>query len=711
MVTHPPGDGPSRSRQPLPARRVTRADLVRGLVAFVASLVGLAVADAALDGLRLDGWAALLVVAFLLALVGALLRPVLVSLATLLGWPGAVLLAIFGQAVLVYVALTLTPGVEVASFWTAFVAAWIVAPVATLVGWLLTAGTDDAVVAHVVRRARLSRHTVADPDVGGVVFVQLDGVPFPVLEWGILGGTLPTLSRWIRSGAYGFAEWTPMLPATTPASQMGILHGTIEGIPAFRWLDRANGRVFVANKPRDAADIEAAHTDGRGLLADDGVSVSNLFSGDAATTFATMSRVGRAVTSREGRRAFNRFLVRPEGFARGLSRTVSEVIRERFQARRQVRQDMRPRVHRGWGFAGERAALNGVLRDFNTITVAESMLEGVHCVYVDYVDYDAVAHHAGIMRPESLDALVGLDAVLAQLESVEPLAPRRYRFVVLSDHGQSQGAVFADRFGEDLSTLVGRLAHVDVAGSEVNTEGAAQIDALVAPGESDVPGLSRALRTGSSATRDLARSQEEAAQAAASGTSPTGQPPLLVFGSGNLGLVYVAGELRRLTRDELDKRYPGLVPGLVGHEGISFIVVDSHDGPVVLGKDGEHRLRDGLVTGADPLAPFGPDAPAFVLRAATMAESPDIMVNSMVEASTGEVAAFEGLVGCHGGLGGWQDRAMLVWPADLPPPSGRIVGADAMYRQLVSWLEHLGHRRSLSSPMPRQQQMAPHQHE
>ena len=303
------------------------------------------------------------------------------------------------------------------------------------------------------------------------MFVQADGVPFPVLDWGVRAGTLPTLSRWIRSGSHRMAEWRPKLPATTPASQMGILHGTIEGIPAFRWVDRAEGRVYVANKPADAAAIEARHSDGRGLLVDDGVSVSNLFTGDAPTAYATMSAVQRTQETREARLALSRFLARPGGMARSMSRTFSEIARERFQASRARRRDVRPRVHRGWGFAGERAALSGVLRDLNTNLVADAMLRGRRSVYVDYVDYDAVAHHAGIMQPESLAALEGIDAVLAQLEAVAEVAPRKYHFVVLSDHGQSQGEVFADRYGEDLSALVRRLSDAEVRRVRVQRRG------------------------------------------------------------------------------------------------------------------------------------------------------------------------------------------------------------------------------------------------
>jgi hypothetical protein len=511
----------------------------------------------------------------------------------------------------------------------------------------------------------------------------------------VRAGTLPTLSRWIRSGSHRMAEWRPVLPATTPASQMGILHGTIEGIPAFRWVDRTEGRVYVANKPADAAVIEARHSDGRGLLADDGVSVSNLFTGDASTAYATMSAVNRTQETRESRLAISRFLASPGGMARSMTRSVSEVLRERFQASRARRRDVRPRVHRGWSFAAERAALSGVLRDLNTSLVADAMLSGRRSVYVDYVDYDAVAHHAGVMQPESLAALEGIDAVLAQLEAVAEVAPRRYHLVVLSDHGQSQGEVFADRYGEDLAGLVRRLAGADVVAADRNAEGAGAVHTLVAGASSTDSVVGRAF--GRASQQLAARTFDDAAVAEDRERAQLGSPDeapdeFLVFGSGNLGLVYVAGEPARLTLNDLVERYPGLVPGLAAHPGIGFVVVDTvRHGPVAVGAAGEHQLRDGVVVGEDPLAPFGPDARAFVLRAASMPEAPDVMVNSLLD-DLGEVAAFEGLVGCHGGLGGWQDRAMLVWPRALPEPEGMVVGADALHRVLVGWLEHLGQR-------------------
>ena len=122
------------------------------------------------------------------------------------------------------------------------------------------------------------------------------------------------------------------------------------------------------------------------------------------------------------------------------------------------------------------------------------------------------------------------------------------------------------------------------------------------------------------------------------------------------------------------------------------------DGPVALGKRGWHRLDDGHVEGEDPLLPFGPYAPEFVKRVAHRPEAPDIYVNSRLDPGTEEVAAFEGLVGCHGGLGGWQDRACAVVPVDLPFPEERVVGADAMHVALRDILRHLGHRQGITEP-------------
>jgi hypothetical protein len=70
----------------------------------------------------------------------------------------------------------------------------------------------------------------------------------------------------------------------------------------------------------------------------------------------------------------------------------------------------------------------------------------------------------------------------------------------------------------------------------------------------------------------------------------------------------------------------------------------------------------------------------------------DLVLISVADPVTDEVAAFEELVGSHGGLGGWQTDAVLVHPASWPRDTDEMVGPEAVHRQLLSWLRRLGLR-------------------
>ena len=122
--------------------------------------------------------------------------------------------------------------------------------------------------------------------------------------------------------------------------------------------------------------------------------------------------------------------------------------------------------------------------------------------------------------------------------------------------------------------------------------------------------------------------------------------------------------------------------------------------PWCSGRKGIRYLDEDRVEGTDPLAAFGPHAVADVRRHDTLAHVGDLVINSPIDPGTEEVAAYEELVGCHGGLGGWQTEAVLVHPAGWPVDARPLIGADAVHRQLVRWLERLGQRRHLTDPEP-----------
>ena len=394
--------------------------------------------------------------------------------------------------------------------------------------WLVSAGTDESFAASLLR---IKPGKVSDPDVDGVVFVQLDGVSFPVMQWVLQSGTMPTLRRWLDSGSHAVHEWTVQLPCTTPASQQAILQGSADGVPAFRWYDRELGRVLVANRPDDASIIESRASTGHGLLADDGVSISNLFTGDAPKAVhddepAGGDAAGRAAPARCSHASCSG----PTAWSAASPGRSPRWSGSGSRRSRQRRLDVHPRVHRSWTFAGLRAFSNGLLRDLNTAVVSEEMMRGARSIYVDYVDYDEIAHHAGATRIESLAALGGLDQVLADPgEGGAAGAPRATTWSLLSDHGQSQGEPFASRYGIELSDLCRSLTDSETTGIEGSIEGWGRVDSVL----EDLGG------TGTTGVQQAASRRVD--KVLKPEGSDAEEAELIVLGSGNLGLVYVPG--------------------------------------------------------------------------------------------------------------------------------------------------------------------------
>ncbi|WP_131769453.1 phage holin family protein [Candidatus Protofrankia californiensis] len=678
-----------RDMKPTPRR------LLRVARSVVASGLALGLSLEFLPGVEVNGFDALMRLVVILALVGAVLRPVLVALAVALGGIAVLLIGLFAQTLVIYVALRIEPDVISSSFGAAVGVAWGTAVISAVVGWLADAGSDETFIGEVMRQvARYGGGDGSPFDGPGVVIVQIDGLSAPLLRWAVTAGNLPTLSRWVRSGSHRFVEWHTGMPSTTPTSQAGILHGASSHVPAFRWYDKAAGRLVVTNRPRDAAEIERGFSNGRGLLADGGVSISNVFSGDAPHSLLTVSQAGLP-----GRRAhgYASFAASPQGLARSLVLTIGEMIKEVHQARKQRRDNIFPRVRRGGSYVALRGLTNVLLRDLNVTFIAAQMARGVPVVFCDFVDYDEVAHHAGPNRRESLQTLEGVDRVLAMLERVAAGVERAYEIVVLSDHGQSQGATFRQRYGQSFEDTVRDLL----------TPGAA---AAAATGTAEDWGPVNTLltevtggRDGTGAGRLMLRRRTDDGQVTFGPsrlevTLNPQQPDLVVVASGNLAMVYLPQVAGRADLEQMEFLHPALVRGLIDHPGIGFVVVHCPGhGPVAFGARGRMFLETGVVEGTNPLLGYGSRAAADLLRHQRMHNVGDIVVMSRIDPGTREVAAFEELVGCHGGIGGDQTRAVLLYPASWPAAANSIEGPDAVHHQLVRWLERLGLRRD---PLP-----------
>jgi hypothetical protein len=473
------------------------------------------------------------------------------------------------------------------------------------------------------------------------------------------------MAAWIGERGYRLFEWETDLSSQTGASQAGILLGSNDDIPAFRWVEKETGRLMVCSSPADCAEIERRHATGTGLLIDHGSSRGNLLSGEAAETILTVSRTEEEKKANPGYRAF---LANGFNVTRALVLFFWEIALEVTASVRASRRDVRPRGHRGGSYPLVRAAMCVIIRDLIVYAVLTDMMRGRPAVYATFSSYDEVAHHSGLQRADTLEALRKLDEQFGRLERARRYAPRPYEIVVLSDHGQTQGATFKQRNGYGLDELVERSLG---RGSVTGIAGGDEQDVMVKHAVNEATG----------------RKGEKRAK------NDVSDRDVVVLGSGNLGLVYLMEEPRRLTLEEIQERHPQLLPALREHPHVGWVMVRSADhGALVLGPSGTRYLADDRVEGADPLAPFSPTAAQHLRRSDGFEHVADIMVGSFYDPALDEGCAFEELISFHGGLGGPQTRGFILSPSHLPAPDGPIVGAEAVHDLLWSW------RRALQSP-------------
>jgi uncharacterized membrane protein YvlD (DUF360 family) len=688
-------------------RGVIRGRLPRLLVMWLAASGALLLTGALLSGVDVTDARVAALAAALVGVLNALAWPVLIRLAlpltVLTLGAGALML---NGAVMLLVA-RLTPGLDIDGLPPAVAAALALTATTALLSSALAIDEEDRMARHLVRRA-VQRAAGATPsEVPGVLFLEIDGLAHEVLRRALRDGNAPTLARWLREGTHRLAPWETDWSSQTGACQAGLLHGCNEDMPAFRWWEKDRGRAMVTSHPRDAAEMERRVSDGRGLLHADGASRANILSGDAPYTLLTLSTVLDLGRGRLGRDYFTYF-ASPYNVAHTFFLALADVLRELRAALDQRRRDVQPRVERDLRYALVRAWATVVQRDLQVETVLGDVYAGRPVVYTTFLAYDEVAHHSGIERADALAVLRSVDRAIGRIARAATRAPRPYEIVVLSDHGQSQGATFRQRYGVTLEEIVEQAC----ATADISAEASGEDEALGRLGAALTEvsaGEGAAARAVRSATRRRrvdgeVRLGEEAAARPALEKGVDGVPEISVMASGCLGLISFPRIPGRVTLEELERRYPRLLPTLGGHPGVGFLLVRSQlRGAVVIGQRGVRWLDEARVEGEDPLAPFGPNAGTHVARTDRFDHCPDIVVNSAWWGDTGEVAAFEELVGSHGGLGGPQTCPFVLAPAHLALPAEPIVGAETLHGVLRGWLAALGHeaygeRRATAEP-------------
>jgi uncharacterized membrane protein YvlD (DUF360 family) len=663
--------------------------IIRVLVIWVIQALTLLILTLFLDGLMVDRIGTALAAVFVITLLNAVIWPLLSYILLPFVVVTFGLLAFVLNAIFVWLAGQFVDGFQVADFATAaWTSVWLTAA-NMITSSILTIDDDGFWYRNLVRQRMKKREHYVETDVPGVIFLEIDGLAKPLVEKAIDGGYLPNLEKWISSGSHKLVQWETDLSSQTSASQAGILHGNNHNIPAFRWFDRQKKEIISSSGPASVAELEKKLSNGEGLLANGGASRGNLFSGDAdfvMNTASTITDVSRLKTSE-----FYAYFLHPYNFVRTLLLFVWDIIteiREFRKARRTGAYPISDKAKRGGIYPILRAFTAVLMLDLNIYTLIGDIFAGIPAAYATFVGYDEVAHHSGVESEDAYRVLKKIDRQFGRLVKLAEQAPRPYHFVVLSDHGQTQGATFKQRYHITLEEYLQQLAteKYDVQGAIDVHEDWKHLNVFLTETINKEGVIQKPVR-------QVLRRHTEDDEVALGPEAEIEQGTdsefghLVALASGNLGLVYSTRSDQRAPLEVIERIYPGMLEGLVAHEGIGFVMVNSEEqGPVAIGAHGRFYLDTGRLEGQNPLAEFGPNIVHHLKRTNAFVDAPDILVNSFFDPTKREGAAFEELIGFHGGLGGYQTQPFLLYPVEWELKDKNLIGAEAVYQFLKGQL-------------------------
>ncbi len=345
VADNPGIEAPSFGERPAWSPARPRLGAARLILVLLTVTFALFIAAWIVPGAHVTDFGGALVAAVVIATLNALLPPLVAALRlplTLL--LGFVLVLVLDALMLLAADAVTSGGFTMDSFWSALAVAFVASAVSVALDVLFGTDDDDTYAYQVIQRIARRSGDQTITDAPGIVFLEIDGLALPVLHHAMRDGSAPTMARWLVDGSYRLVEWETDLSSQTGASQAGILLGSNDDVPAFRWVEKETATLRACSGPEDCAEIERRLASGRGLLIDGGASRGNLLSGEADHMILTVSRLDAEKRANPGYRAFfaNGFNV-----MRALVLFGWEVILEVSASSRAKRRDIRPRGHRG----------------------------------------------------------------------------------------------------------------------------------------------------------------------------------------------------------------------------------------------------------------------------------------------------------------------------------------------------------------------------
>lgn len=530
----------------------------------------------------------------------------------------------------------------------------------------------------------------------GLVMLQIDALPYAELRRAIELGYCPTISRMVRQEEYTLRRWFCGLPSATPYCQAGIFHGENAGIPAFRFYDKAEGRVITCNVSSGVQYIrDRIHSPG---ALKGGSSYVNLLDGDADTVAFTVATREKMSTFRRlgGWRMALLILMHPIRMIRMVGQAALEWLREDYE--RTVGEFSRRRTHSEGIFPLIRILTNVVARELQTMAILLDVYLGVPIIYSNFMQYDELAHHFGPSSFQALRDLRRTDARIREIRRmIESVGGREYDLIILSDHGMTPSTSYRVRFGESFGTTITRILEGDAARrgqpplrlreSFADTSEYGDMAAQILESAAQItPETQRVARKTLHRIRDWVRRKYGLRELLMPEKYRVDSDnDVVVTYSSCLALVYFVDDARRLDLTDIarDAKRANLYLELLHHPGVGLLATRNGPSVHLESTTGRAIIVGGQVEvleGQNPLDRY--EASEVVMRAVEyLVSQPNTGDITIFGAYDGyEIVSFDDQIGAHGAAGGNQVHPFLIAPKYLHLDDERIEDSRDIHR-------------------------------
>ena len=513
---------------------------------------------------------------------------------------------------------------------------------------------DDTVLAlqrtfdRLVRRLR--RGPAPEPGPARLLVIQIDGLSRAVLERALASGHMPFLHHVLTRYGHRLEPMSVGLPTSTAAFQMAAMYGVRPDIPAFHYYDRARRRDIHFPRPGHAAYVEARQAAGRRGILEGGSAYGCVFTGGAENDLFSFARLTRP-TGRGVLCALSAFVVAAWVFAKCLARTVVELVHAVLSLLADP-----IGAARGWRWRTIKLGISVWVRGWFTLAVSRDLYAGTPTVYVNYLDYDVVAHAFGPTSRRALRALKGVDRSIHQLWRVaRRVSEHRYDIYILADHGQAAVTPYRKLSGgRRLERWIFEQFLAAPASETAEGREQAGLTAGIRARRRDAKGLFQHFLN--YIEEDFLRNRDPEAYE---------RNGVRVIAAGPNALLYVLDAAAPLDADALDQRFPRLAEELSESDGIGFVLARGAEGPVCFWRGKRYQL------GPSEAGPFAgrPDAPLVVQGIAdlmAMTSAGDLVIYG-IDAPHGHVSYIPE-AGAHAGPSPEEMHTFIIHPPRVSPP-------------------------------------------